>query len=106
MQYCSQGGIIECQIASQRADGGSGEGRHSRNRLLHVGDQGLHIAAVTGIAHGKMQAKDKAHGGLGDRPGFAAKLGGAMTLPFANGRNRGIVRVDDRAMGQGLVLQL
>jgi hypothetical protein len=88
MQCLMQGGIIERQIAGQRVEGGSGGRCHSGNGPLHVVDQGLHIAGVTGIPHRQMQAKDEAGRWLGDDPGFAAKVGRAIALPFANGRNR------------------
>ena len=38
-------------------------------------------------------------------PGLAAKLGGAVALALANGRNGGIVGVDDFAVGQRLALR-
>jgi hypothetical protein len=57
------------------------------------------------MAHGQVQGNDEAGGWLGDNPGLAAKLRGAMAFALANGRNRGIVRVDNFAMGQRLTLR-
>jgi hypothetical protein len=104
VQRLTQGGVIERQIAGQRVDGRSGGCRNLRDRLLHLGDQGLHITGVTGIPYGQMQGKDEASGWLGDNPRLAAKLRGAVTFAFANGRNGGVVGVDDFAVGQGLAL--
>ena len=105
MQRLTQGGVIERQIARQRVDGRGGARRDPGDRLLHFVDQGLHITGVTGIPHGQMQGKDKARRWLGDNPRLAAKLGGAIAFAFANGRNGGIVGVDDFAVGQRLALR-
>ena len=59
VQRLTPRGIIERQIASQRADGRDGTRRDSGARLLHVVDQGLHIAGVTGISHRQMHSKDE-----------------------------------------------
>ena len=75
------------------------------DRLLHLVDQGLHITGITGIAHGQMQGKDEARRWLGDNPRFAAELGGAVAFARADGRNGGIVRVDNLTVGQGLALR-
>ena len=75
------------------------------DRLLHVVDQGLHVAGVTGVSHGHMQAKDEARRWLGNHSGLATKLGGAVALPFAHGRNGRIVGVDNFAVGQRLALR-
>ena len=105
VQRLAQGGIIERQIAGQRVEGGSGVRRDPTDRLLHVVDQGLHVAGVTGVSHGHMQAKDEARRWLGNNSGLATKLGGAVALPLANGRNGGIVGVDNFAVGQRLALR-
>ena len=76
-----------------------------RDRLLHLVDQGLHIPGITGIPHRQMQGKDKARRRLGDNPRLSAKLGGAVAFAFANGRNRGIVGVDDFAVGHRFALR-
>ena len=67
--------------------------------------KGSTYTGITGIAHGQMPGKDKARRRLGDNPGLAAELGGAMAFAFANGRNRGIVRVDNFAVAQRLALR-
>lgn len=105
VQGLTQRGIIERSIAGQRVEGGSGVRRAPTDCLLHVVDQGLHVADVTGVSHGQMQAKDEARRWLGNHAGFAAKLGGAVALPFANGRNGRIVHVDNFAVGQRLALR-
>ena len=105
MPHCPQGGSMARHIAGQRADGRSGDRRHSGHGLLPVVDPGLPRAGVTGMADGQMQAKDTARGGRGDHPGFAATRGGAMTRPVAHGRHRGIGRVDDLAVGPRLALR-
>ena len=105
MQRLTQGGVIQRQIACERMDGRGGACPHPGDRLLHFIHQGLHITGIARIAHGQMQGKDKARRGLGDHPGFAAKLGGAMAFALADGRNRGIIRVDDLAVGQRLTLR-
>jgi hypothetical protein len=84
MQRLSQGSIIECQIAGQRADGRPGGRRDPSNRLLHFVDQRLHITGIAGIPHGQMQAKDEAGRWLGNNPGLAAKLRRAVALAFAD----------------------
>src|SRR5215211_5355960 len=104
VQRLTQGGVIERQIAGQRVDGRSGGRRHMSDRLLHLGDQGLHITGVTGITHGQMQGKDEASGWLGNNPRLAAKLRGAVAFAFADGRNGGVVGVDNFTVGQGLAL--
>ena len=71
---------------------------------LHFVDQGQHIADITGIPHRQLHGEDEARGGLGDNARFAAKLGGAVALAFANGGNGGIVGIDDFTLGQGLAL--
>src|SRR5215472_6225677 len=85
---------LECRVHSNPGDG-----------VLHFVNQGLHILDVTGIPHGQRQGKDEAGRWLGDNPGLAAELGGAMAFAFANGRNRGIVGVDDFAVAQRLALR-
>ena len=105
MQRLTQGGVIERQIARQRVDGRGGARPDPGDRLLHLVDQGLHITGITRIAHGQMQGKDEARRWLGDNPRLAAKLGGAVAFALANGRNGGIVGVDDFAVGQRLALR-
>src|SRR5882724_793025 len=56
------------------------------------------------MAHRQVQGKDEASCRLGDDPGRAAELGEAMAFALANRGNRGIVGVNDLAMGQGLAL--
>src|SRR5215510_3040435 len=85
---------LECRVHSNPGDG-----------VLHFVNQGLHILDVTGIPHGQRQGKDEAGRWLGDNPGLAAELGGAMAFAFANGRNRGIVGVYDFAVAQRLALR-
>jgi hypothetical protein len=105
MPRLTQGGVIERQIAGQRVDS-RGEARpNPGKRLLHFVDQGFHVAGITRMAHGQMPGKDNARGGLGNHVWLAAELSGAMTLPFADGRNRGIVGIGDLAMGQRLALR-
>ncbi len=104
VQPLTQGRVMERQIAGQRVDGRSGVRREPRNRLLHLVDQGLPIAAITGIPHRQMQANDEASRWLGDNSGLAAKWRGAVALPFAHGRTGGIVGVDDLAVEQRLAL--
>ena len=72
--------------------------------VLHFGDQGHHIAGVSGIPHRQRKGEDEARGGLGDKPGLAAKLGGAVALALANRGNRGIVGIDDFTLGQEFAL--
>jgi hypothetical protein len=52
-----------------------------------------------------MPSEDKARRRLGDNPGLAAELGGAIAFAFANGCNRGIVRVDNFTVAQRLGLR-
>jgi hypothetical protein len=51
-----------------------------------------------------MPSQDEAGRGLGDNARLAAKLGRAITFTLANGRNGGIVCIDNFAMGQRLAL--
>jgi hypothetical protein len=105
MQRLAQGGVIQRQIPGQRVDGRRGACPDPGHRLLHLVDQRLHISDIARIPHGQMQGKDKTSRWIGDDAGLAAKLGGAVAFALAHGRNRGIVRVDDLAVGQGLALR-
>jgi len=102
MQRLTQGSVIQRQIASERMEGRDGARPDPDDRLLHFVDQGLHRTGLTRIPHGQMQGNDTARRRLGDHPGRAAELGGAMAFALANRRNRGIIRVDDLAVGQRL----
>ena len=95
MQRLPQLGVIQGQIPGQRVDGQRGAAGDLAQGVLHFVDQGHHIAGVRGIPHRQRKGEDEARGGLGDNAGFAAKLGGAVALAFANGGNRGIVGIDD-----------
>jgi hypothetical protein len=105
VQRLTQGGVIKSQIAGQGTDSGCWIRRDPRNRLLHLIDQGLHIAGITRIPHGQMQAKDEACRGLRNNARFTAKLRGAVAFALTNGRNGGVVGVDDFAVGQCLALR-
>ena len=105
MQRLTQGSVIERQITRERVEGRDGARPGPSDRLLHLVDQGLHVPGITRMAHGQVQGNDEAGGWLGDNPGLAAKLRGAMAFALANGRNRGIVRVDNFAMGFPVVTE-
>jgi hypothetical protein len=100
-----QGGVMERQIARERMDGRGGARPDSGDRLLYVVDQGLHVPGITRIPHGQMQGKDKARRRFGNHARLAAERRGAMAFALANRRNRGIVRVDNFAVGQHLALR-
>ena len=96
-------GVIQGQIPRQRVDRRRGARSATRPRaLLHFIDQGHHIAGIAGIPDRQLKGEDEARGGLGDNPRFAAKLGRAVALAFANGGDRGIVGIDNFALAQGL----
>ena len=105
MQCLAQGGDIERQIAGQRVDGRGGARPDPGHRLLHLVDQGLHIAGIARIAHGQMPGKDETRRWLGDNARLTAELGRAVALALADGRDGGIVRIDNLAVGQGLALR-
>jgi hypothetical protein len=105
VQRLTQGNVIEREIARERVDDRGGARRNPGDGVLHFVNQGLHILDVTGIPHGQMQGKDEASRWLGDNPRLAAELGGAIAFAFANGRNRGIVGIDDFAVAQRLALR-
>lgn len=67
-------------------------------------ESGHHIAGITGIAHGGVESKDKAGGGLREDTGLAPKLGGAIALAFDARGNGGIVSIDDFALKQAFAL--
>ena len=67
-------------------------------------DQRQDVADITGIAHGQLRGEHEARGGLGDNSRFAAKLGRAVALAFADRGNGGIVGIDDFTAGQGLAV--
>ena len=71
---------------------------------LDLVDQGQDVADITGIAHRQPRGEHEARGGLGENPGLAAKLGGAVALAFADRGNGGIVGIDDFTAGQGLAV--
>ena len=100
-----QGGVIERQIAGQRRDGRDGARPDPGDGLCHLVDQGLHIAGITGMAHRQMQGNDDPGRRLSADARLAAQRGGAVAVALTNGRQGGIVGVDDRAVGQGLALR-
>ncbi len=67
-------------------------------------DQGQDVADITGIAHGQPGRKHKAGGGLGEKTGLAAKLGGAVTLAFADRGNGGMVGIGNFTGRQGFAV--
>ena len=86
VQRLTQGGVIERQIAGQRVDGRGGARPDPGDRLLHLVDQGLHIAGITRIAHGQMQGKDKARRWLGDNARACGQTGrGSCSCPLQMG---------------------
>jgi hypothetical protein len=105
VQHLTQGGSMERPIAGQRVDGGGGACRDPGDGVLHIVNQGLHRTGITGFPHGPMPGEDEASGWLGDNPWLAAELGGAIAFAFANGRNGGVVGVDDFAVGQRFALR-
>ena len=105
MQGLPQGDVIQRHIASQRVDGRGGARPDPGDRLRYFVDQGLHVTGSTRIPHGQRPGQDKASRRFGNNARLAAKLGGAITLPFADGRNRGIVRVDNFAVRQHFALR-
>ena len=84
---------------------GSGPRGDMGERGLHLVHQGQDVADITGIAHRQLRGEHEARGGLGDNPRLAAKLGGAVTLAFADRGNGGIVGIDDFTAGQGLAVR-
>src|SRR5918992_1190810 len=105
MQCLPQGDVIQRHIASQRVDGRGGARPDPGDRLLYCVDQGLHVTGITRIPHGQMQGKDEASRRFGNNARLAAELRGAIAFALANRRNRGIVRVDNFAVGQHLALR-
>ena len=75
-----------------------------RDGMLHFVDQRQHIAIITRVPYRKMGGEDETRGGLGNNAGFAAKLGRAIALAFANRRNSAIVGIDDFTRGQRFAL--
>ena len=104
VQCLAQFGVVERQIAREGVNGGHERGGDLRQRRLDFGDQGEHVAAITGIAHRQMSGEHEAGGGLPDKARFAPKLGGTVTLAFADRSDGGIVGVDDFAAGQRLAV--
>ena len=104
MQGLPQFGVVERQIAGERVDRGSGPRGDVRERRLHLVHQRHDVAAITGIAHRQLRGEHEACGGLADNPRLAAKLGGAVTLAFADRGDGGIVGIDDFTAGQGLAV--
>ena len=72
--------------------------------VLHLVEQGQHIARITRIARGHPIGKDKAGRGLRQDTGLATKLGRAIALAFEDGGNGGIIGIDDFAVGQFFAL--
>ena len=105
MQCLPQGGVIERQIARQRVDGQGGARPDPGDGRLHMGNQGLHISDITGMAHRQREGNDEASGWIGDHARLAAKRGGAVACAFAHGSNGGIVGVDNLAVGQRFALR-
>src|SRR5215475_1208085 len=104
MQCLRQLGVVQGQIPGQRVDGWRGASGDLLQGVLHFVNQGQHIAGISGIPYRQLKGEDEARGRLGDNAGFAAKLGGAITLAFADRGNREIVRIDDFTVGQRLAL--
>ena len=104
VQTCSQGGVVYGQVPGQRVDARSSPRGDTRTGGLDQVDQGQDVADITGIAHRQPGRKHKAGGGLGEKTGLAAKLGGAVTLAFADRGNGGIVGIDDFTPRQGLAV--
>jgi hypothetical protein len=102
MPCLTHGGVMQCQIARERVDRWGRAPPDPGARLLHVVDHGLHLTRLTRMAHRPGQGTDEARRRLGDHPGLAAELGGALAGARAHGRNGGIVGLDDRAGGPGL----
>ena len=69
---------------------------------LHFIHQGLHIRDITGITHGQMQGKDEARRGPRRSCRACGQTGRAVAVACANGRNSGIVGIDDFAVAQRL----
>ena len=74
------------------------------NGVLHFVEHGQHRARVTGIARGHPVGEDKPGSRLRHDTGLAAKLGGAVALAFEDGGNRGVIRIDDFAVGKFFAL--
>ena len=70
----------------------------------HLVDQGLHVTGITGMAHRQMQSPDEACRRLGDAPGLAPNLHGAMAFALAHGGHGGIIRIDDDSWHRGLAV--
>src|SRR5882672_2113233 len=104
MERLAQLGVVEGQIARQRVNGRRRVAGGPAQGELHFVDQGHDIAGVTRIPDRQHKGKDEARGGLGDDARFAAKLGGAVALAFANRGDGGIVGIDNFALAQGLAL--
>jgi len=105
VQRLTQGGVMARHIAGQRVKSRFGIRRDSGNRPRHLVDQGLHRAGITRIAHGQMQGNDEARRRRDKHPGCAATRRGAVALPCTDGREGGIVGVDDGAVSQRLALR-
>ena len=105
MHCLPQGDVRQRHIASQRVDGRGGARPDPGDRLLYFVDQGRHVTGITRIPHGQMPGKDQARRRFGNHARLAAERRGAMAFALAKRRNRGIVRVDNVAVGPHLALR-
>src|SRR5713226_1020392 len=97
-------GIVQRQVPGQRVDRQRRATRDLANSVLPLVDQGQPRAGISRISHWQLKGEDKARGGLGENAGFAAKLGGTVTLAFANRCNGEIVGIDEFTLGQRLAM--
>jgi len=105
VQLLPQRGVVDGQVSCQRMDGRGRARGDLGTRGLGLVDQRLDIADITGITHGQPRGKDKPRRGLTENPGLAPKLGGTVTLAFANRGKGGIVGIDNFTLCQRLAVR-
>jgi len=97
-------GVIDPQITAQRVDLQALRGDNEVKGLLHLVEQGQHIAGITRIALGDAIGKDKARGGLGQETDCATELGWTITFALDDGGDGGIISIDDFVLGERFAL--
>jgi hypothetical protein len=96
--------VIDSKITAQRVDMYTLGARHAVQGLLDLIKQGEPRARITRIALRDAVGKDKTRGGFGDDTGLASELGRTIAFALDNGRDGGIIGLDDFVLAERFAL--